>query len=449
MNNTNNNTDKNKTLTLEKDKYLETNQAELNDILTHDIYPWLKTKGKETVLFNQQTVGNMTNSINLGLRQQGVTENRVLTLLEKTVIWQNQTWAQRNKESEIWGNVIKDTWVTDLLKEKASKPLPFLNFLNYSKSIQDNKKTIVSEVNSIQENNKTLVSEILTATDTISLVQNKPLGIAGDITINELISKGIDIIDTPLVQMIKENVNVQVTGSFLTSLILYRTIVNLYMKSAYREAPLLHLPGPSTRSKEIALFMIMGAPIITGALIGIKVLIAGGTKVIVSIAESNNLEGTGTSSTSSSSSFFLILNKLPNWVKIILRYIALFLIITFITSIIGYKSTIIVDIYSQFYIYLGYFLKLYSILNSLVILYYTWKLYIIIMFSNNKDFINPDAYPKWIKNELLESKEIAVKVFSVNPGWVYKHYLKLIFLYISIVLFGLSAMILNSIYVIP
>jgi hypothetical protein len=60
--------------------------------------------------------------------------------------------------------------------------------------------------------------------------------------------------------MIKENVSVQVSGSFLTSLILYKTIVNLYLKSAY-SGSLIHTitPGPSTRAKEVALFMLMGA----------------------------------------------------------------------------------------------------------------------------------------------------------------------------------------------
>jgi hypothetical protein len=66
------------------------------------------------------------------------------------------------------------------------------------------------------------------------------------------------------------------------------------------------------------------------------------------------------------------------------------------------------------------------------------------MFAHNKEYINPEAYPNLIKNDLLESKDIAVNVYSVNPegrGNVYKHYLKLIFLYISIVLFGLSMII--------
>jgi hypothetical protein len=119
----------------------------------------------------------------------------------------------------------------------------------------------------------------------------------------------------------------------------------------------------------------------------------------------------------------------------------MYLILTFIFSVIGYKSTILVDIHSQFYIYLGDFLKTWAILNFLVIIYFIWKLYIIIRFANNKDFINPENFPKLIKIELLESKDIALNQYSVNPGEVYKHYLNLIFLYISIVIFGLTVMV--------
>lgn len=71
------------------------------------------------------------------------------------------------------------------------------------------------------------------------------------------------------------------------------------------------------------------------------------------------------------------------------------------------------------------------------------------MFVNNKEFINPELYPKFIKIEFLESKDLAVNLYSVDPEKVHKHYYKLIFLYSSIVLFGLNAMVFSSIYVNP
>ena len=111
--------------------------------MDHHLYPWLKSIGKKTVLLEQKTVGNKVDSINQKLSQDGITENKVKSLYENTVFWQNQNWAQRNQQNELWENVRNNTWITDLLKEKAGKPLPFLNSLNYSKLIQENKKKLL------------------------------------------------------------------------------------------------------------------------------------------------------------------------------------------------------------------------------------------------------------------------------------------------------------------
>jgi len=199
----------------------------------------------------------MVDTVNKNLSLSGITENKVKSLYEQTVIWQNKNWNRNNLQNELWEKVRNNEWISDILKVKAGKPCPFLNKLNYSKLIQENKQTIVSEVHS--------------ATNTISLVQSKPLGSAGDITINELINKEIEVIDTPLVQLIKENVSVKVTGSFLTSMILYKTIVNLYLKSAYSGSLIDTITtGPNTCAKEVALFMIIGALFITRALLTIN-----------------------------------------------------------------------------------------------------------------------------------------------------------------------------------
>jgi len=111
--------------------------------------------------------------------------------------------------------------------------------------------------------------------------------------------------------MIKENVDLSLVGSLITSMILYRSIVKLDLKSTYSSCSLSDLSAvlratPSTRSKEIAFISDNGAPFITGAVFTINKVTSGGTKVIVNIAEGNNLEGTGTSSASSSSFFFVV-----------------------------------------------------------------------------------------------------------------------------------------------
>jgi len=412
-----------------KEELRDIDRNDLDQIMMHSNDPKMNTLGKETVLYDKDSLMNRINSA-LGKHRENpeVVEQKAESLINRYNSWRHSKEGENLILADIWANWKKNQLFTKIESEEK-KELKNSDISDIHQLIHTNKPTILSKVNDPQ------------------LTPNKPFGNAGDITINELYNKGLEVFDTPLVQMIKENVNIGLLGYSISSMIMYKSIVNLYMKNAYSSTlPDVLRTTPSTRSKEVALFMIMGAPVIAGAMLVINKVTSGGTKVIINIADRNNLEGTGTSSASSSSSLFLFFNKLPGWIKIILRYLAFTIIFTFITSVIGYKSSIITEIYSQFYIYLGYFLKLYCILNFLVIIYFIWKYYVIIMFAKNKEFINPDLYPKFIKNELLESKDIADNLYSVDPGKVHKHYLKLIFLYISIVIFGLTMMILNSIY---
>lgn len=71
------------------------------------------------------------------------------------------------------------------------------------------------------------------------------------------------------------------------------------------------------------------------------------------------------------------------------------------------------------------------------------------MYVNNKESFNPHAYPNFIKNELIELKEIATQLMPIDIEKYYKHYYFLIFVYSSIVLLGLIAMVLNYIYLTP
>ena len=351
------------------------------------------------------------------------------------------TWTQWRKKNAYWDMKCNDIWektqkrelVNEVLREKK------LNLCNYTEFLAANKQTVLSE---FKQKNTQL------------LVQNKPLGRAGDITINELITKGLDVFDTPLVQMLKDNVDVQVVVGFLSSMILYKTIVNLYVKSANNKnlSDVLK-PVPSTRAKELALFMLLGAPFVAGCMWTGKTVIGG--KVVLNILANNELEGSGSvrkteiegTSSISKSSFFLFLNKLPSWLKVILKYIALYFIGLFILKVFGYNSNIVPEIYSQFSVILEWFLKIYCILNLFVLIYFICKLYIIVMYAKNKEFIKPDSYPQWIKNDLIESKDIAINIYLKKPenqGLIYKHYLKLIFLYGSIVFFGFIVIILYT-----
>jgi hypothetical protein len=104
-----------------------------------------------------------------------------------------------------------------------------------------------------------------------------------------------------------------------------------------------------------------------------------GGKAVVKVLTDNELVGTGSnnkneiegSSSINKSSFFLFLNKLPSWLKVILKYFAIYFIGLFIVKVIGYNSNIITDIQSQFNIYLLIYIKIFTILNFFVIIYFT------------------------------------------------------------------------------
>jgi len=70
------------------------------------------------------------------------------------------------------------------------------------------------------------------------------------------------------------------------------------------------------------------------------------------------------------------------------------------------------------------------------------------MFALNKEYINPEDYTKFIKIELIEWKDIATKLTPIELEKFYKLFYFLIILYISIVLLGLTGLVLCSKYLI-
>lgn len=71
------------------------------------------------------------------------------------------------------------------------------------------------------------------------------------------------------------------------------------------------------------------------------------------------------------------------------------------------------------------------------------------MLAYNKEFINPEAYPKFIKNDLLKGKYIATKLTQIDLEKFYKHCYFLLKLYFSILALDLTSMIICSIYLLP
>jgi hypothetical protein len=139
--------------------------------------------------------------------------------------------------------------------------------------------------------------------------KNKLLGRAGDINLNELITKGFFVFDIHLVKLIRENVEVSLVGSCITSIILYKTVINLYLKNTKTDS------NPSlVQTRERALFLLVGVPLIVGDLLSIikagklNLKIAANLEGLDSVSKTE-IEGT---SSISRNSLFLFLNKLPN-----------------------------------------------------------------------------------------------------------------------------------------
>lgn len=68
------------------------------------------------------------------------------------------------------------------------------------------------------------------------------------------------------------------------------------------------------------------------------------------------------------------------------------------------------------------------------------------MFANNKEFLNPEDYSKLIKNELIEWKNIAINNTPLALAQFYKHCYFLLLVYISIVIMGITGVVLFSAY---
>ena len=419
---------------LYKQASLKMSNAELDGILANSLKHRGLTEGNLMAPWNNDSIRN---KVNTDLSTRGITLDYMDETVNKYKKWQKDNEPLNLKLNAIWEKVRNKNLVEDVINTKKE--------LNISQLLECQQQFINS--------NKELLSAEL---KTKSFSQQKPLGNFGDITLNDAITEGLSILETPLVNLIRDNVNINVVGNYIGAMFMYNAVVKLYMKSAYNQnLPDLLKNAPSTRVREVALFMLFAGPAIVGSLMTINKVTAGGTKIILKIAENTEVlteaevSGSGTSTIISNSFLFLILNKLPRWLKALLKYIAIYLILLFIVNVIGYKSNIVLEISSNFFVYLVYFLKIWSILNFFVVIYFFLRIYVLKMYVNKKNFINPDDYPKFIKVELIELKEIAIKTTPIELAKVYKHYYKLIILYISVVLLCLTGVYLGSLYIIP
>lgn len=246
--------------------------------------------------------------------------------------------------------------------------------------------------------------------------KTKALGTYGDITINEIAEKMLNLRWDIIWNRTELTIHALPVA---VNLISFSTVLRSYMKHVHNRpfdhsigAPSIQLQK-SKRLRELGIFTLLGLPISLIALrfsgIGLKnmidISITGGAQI-----EENPINSVGTLATPSMSNFglFLLLskinNKIPSWIKLALKI--LFTILT-ILKLLGYS--IISDVLMDN----NFLVKLVYIYCTLVIIYQLLNLYLVYKFSTKKVQISeilPDFLIKWLQEfELIARDKIFIK----------------------------------------
>ena len=178
------------------------------------------------------------------------------------------------------------TELSDATGETSSSSISLKSFVGIFDSVKKNRNEFVSsEVVKSQHIQEILKTQNITqnvsseqgkeVTDVVSQTSEvardlKPLGSAGDVTLNQLLSSFFEKI-SPLIEYVKEHPNIinisEVAFRIITPLLVYRSIMGVYNK-------VLPIPNPTTVSSEVYLrtrrerlfFMIVPAPMLTAFL---------------------------------------------------------------------------------------------------------------------------------------------------------------------------------------
>lgn len=204
---------------------------------------------------------------------------------------------------------------------------------------------------------------------------------------------------------------------------MYKWTVKSYVKYAYGNDSVLKILSKSgdTRSKEIALFMIVGAPMIVGSIFAMSNVSKDKTQItfkesydkVGSFVDDKDIESI-TLSNNSLGLLSILGKKLPNWLRVLIMFSIAYIFAKIFLFIIGYNE----DINKIFNSLSIYFIKYCCIMSLIMVIYYIGKLYFIIKFYFNKNYIIPIYYPNKIKNWLLELKN-SINISSPTIGELY------------------------------
>jgi len=293
----------------------------------------------------------------------------------------------------------KDISVLDLFNYISNKYLNDKDFLN---SLNDKINHDASNVSSPSSSDNPVLSNI-------NFDNSKPLGEIGEVTLNNAIVYLKDLKLPVILNKSQLIINVLPAASHLLT---YGLILKSYIKIVHnRPYPvnITHyqkLIEDASRKRQLALFSILGAPIVIGAfklgsiafkdVFSINLPLSNSTDSDLLTENNNN----NSEVLNSSSSLFLLCNKIikiiPHWLKLSFRLI---LLIILVLKLLGVNS--ILDIFNN----VVYF-KLYCYIScSLVILYQLLNIYLIYKFSQPETKIF-EFYPEFIINWLKEFEEI-------------------------------------------
>lgn len=327
-------------------------------------------------------------------------------------------------------------------------------------SIENSK--VISE--NLTENNEN-IKEVFSESNSF-----KPLGEAGEITVNEALRKGIEVF-SPLLDIYKNHpIEVKTGFSVITTLMMYKSVVNLYNKIAFKEYPDItryNVEIQRMRNKEIKFFMLVGAPLIVGALCGIKNVFP--TKIIIqnetaSSSESlqpnliekisqssNNLDLASTPAEANkeldladskiSKIPFLggIYRRIPGWLRSVITTIALYYGIKYLSQDIlgiGNPYEVIDSVFKNYTNYVKLFFKIGAISCLFIIIYYIVTIFMFIMLSKEKIFAT--QVPIYLPQFILDWIKFLKRISSYpDKGIFIEFYLRLIFIYIFILIITL------------
>src|ERR1700727_1763723 len=323
-------------------------------------------------------------------------------------------------------SLLSDVKLSELINPFIEgKDISVLDFLN---SLNDKINHDASNVSSPSSSDNPVLSNI-------NFDNSKPLGEIGEVTLNNAIVYLKDLKLPVILNKSQLIINVLPAASHLLT---YGLILKSYIKIVHnRPYPvnITHyqkLIEDASRKRQLALFSILGAPIVIGAfklgsiafkdVFSINLPLANSTDSDLLTENNNN----NSEVLNSSSSLFLLFNKIikiiPHWLKLSFRLI---LLIILVLKLLGVNS--ILDIFNN----VVYF-KLYCYIScSLVILYQLLNIYLIYKFSQPETKIF-EFYPEFIINWLKEFEEIGK---SKEIAKYFKDmYYREIFLYVSIII---------------